>query len=678
MLNLFAPAVFLMDKLRCPVKFSLIFFLILIPLLILSINLISSINKEVSFIKHERTGLAYIKMVRQPIEHIQQHRGMTAAYLNGATEFKDRIMEKRVIVDQKMAELQKMDTELNKVLGTTNRLSKLDQQWQTIKASSLHMSAADAIKAQTALVTDMLTLISDVADSSGITLDPALDSYHMGNAIVTSLPNMLENMGQARAVGSGVAAKGSFTSPKLFVKLSVLANNIQQNSVRLTKGLQATFNSNSMVSQNLGEQVNKNARSIEQIQSLLHKDLLDAEAITISSKLVFDTATAAISGSYQLYDALVPELDKLFVQRIKSRNNSIITATGIVVTVMLLIAYLFTGFYFSIRQSIQQINQATQKLAEGDLTVQFKLSAQDEISDISHFFNLMTEKFGNLIQQVFNSASQLSSAAEEVSTVAHDNARNVALQRQETEQVASAINHMTETVQKVSRNACNASDAANNADNEAITGKSVIECTSQVISQLAHEIENASEVILHLAQDSETIGGVLDVIKNIAEQTNLLALNAAIEAARAGEQGRGFAVVADEVRTLANRTHESTQEIEGMIEKLQTGSRNAVEVMDKSREQAQLGVEQANNAAHSFNAIAEAITTINEMNAQIASAAEEQNSVSEEINRNVISISDISAQSAASAEQATASASAMTQLSAELQALVSQFKVLAK
>ncbi|MDH5572948.1 MAG: methyl-accepting chemotaxis protein [Gammaproteobacteria bacterium] len=678
MKHFFAPAIVVMDKLRYPVKFGLIFLIVLIPLLLLSINLISSINKEISFIENERIGLAYIKTVRQPIEHIQQHRGMTAAYINGASEFKDRIMQKRTIVDQKMAELQKVDSELAKQLGLSNAFSSLDQQWQAIKANSMQISSAEAIKAHSTLISSMLTLMSNVADASEITLDPELDSYYMGDALVAGLPNLLENMGQARAVGSGVAAKGSFTDQKVYVKLAVLANNIQLYAGKLNKGLQAAFQNNEAIAKHLGNQVTENVTAIDKIQNLLHKDLLDVDTITINSDSVFDTATTAISGSYQLYDALVPELDKLFMQRIESGKNTILIATSIVVIVLALVAYLFTGFYFSVRQSIEQISAATEKLADGDLTVMIKLHAHDEMSEIADRFNTMTQKFSGLIQQVFSASTQLATAAEEVSAVALDNAKNVDLQRQETDQVATAINEMTATVQEVSSNASSASEAANNADIETAAGKSVVINTAQSISQLAREIENASGVIKTVAQDSATIGSVLDVIKSIAEQTNLLALNAAIEAARAGEQGRGFAVVADEVRTLASRTQESTSEIEEMIGKLQSGSKNAVAVMEKSQQQAQEGVEQANKAAQSLDAIAHAVATINDMNTQIASAAEEQSSVSEEINRNVISISDISAQSAASAEQATESASAMAQLSAELQALVSQFKVLAK
>jgi methyl-accepting chemotaxis protein len=671
---MFTPAMFLMDRLKYPIKFILIFAVIMIPMVVLSSIVINTINEEIAFLGNERIGLSYIKVVRKPIEHMQQHRGMTAAYLNGAAEFKARIMAKRQDVDKYLAELVKVDQELGKRMKTGNMVSQVQEQWNAIKANSMNMKAGEAIKAHSKMIGDLLSLMSTVADSSEITLDPKLDSYYMGSALVSGLPNMIENMGQARAVGSGVAANGSFT-PKTYTRLSVLVNNINQHFGVLRAGMDAAFDTNHEVAQELKGGVDANNHAVEEMRNLLQDKLLGAETITVSGDEVFNAATKAISGSYAMYDNLVPVLDKLFVERIDVDKNTRLLALAVVAIVIFIVAYLFIGLYFSVRRSIQQIGDATEQLANGDLTVQIDLSARDEMREISDHFNAMAEKFAALIQQVISSISQLAAASEEVSSVAQDSAKNIDRQRSETDQVATAINEMNATVQEVANNASNAAGAANNADNEAKGGKEVVENTSQVIAQLADEIENAANVIQAVESDSESIGTVLDVIKGIAEQTNLLALNAAIEAARAGEQGRGFAVVADEVRTLASRTQQSTQEIEEMIVKLQTGSRSAVEVMQKSREQAQSGVTQAQEAASSLEAITRAVATITDMNTHIASAAEEQSSVADEINKNVTRISEISEQTSAGAEQTTASSEELARLAADLQQLVSQFKI---
>ncbi len=287
----------------------------------------------------------------------------------------------------------------------------------------------------------------------------------------------------------------------------------------------------------------------------------------------------------------------------------------------------------------------------------------------------MLEKFLAMIQQINNATAQLAAAAEQMSAITHETNNGMQVQRSETDQVATATNEMSTTVQEVSNHAARASAAVQYAQQEAQSGKKVVDQTVQVITTLANEVEETAIVIQKLEVESTNIGTVVNVIRSIAEQTNLLALNAAIEAARAGEQGRGFAVVADEVRTLANRTQESTQEIRKMIEKLQTGSKHAAQVMEQGRNRTRSTVEQAAKAGVSLETITQAVSTIVEMNMQIASAAQEQTAVAEEINRNIVNISEVSDQTAHATQQLSQSSAELSHLAIDLQSLVNQFKV---
>jgi len=312
---------------------------------------------------------------------------------------------------------------------------------------------------------------------------------------------------------------------------------------------------------------------------------------------------------------------------------------------------------------------------EGDLTQRLPVEGKNELTQLAVAFNAFVSKIQDVVRQVAGATSQLAAASEELSATADQTTNQVRRQQNETDQVATAMNEMTATVQEVARNATDAAAAARETDQEASAGRDVVGATIRSIESLASEVENAAGVIQRLSADSEEIGKVLDVIRGIAEQTNLLALNAAIEAARAGEQGRGFAVVADEVRTLASRTQESTHTIQEMIERLQGNASSAVTVMEKGRVQASGSVQQAAKAGESLKTITGAVARITDMNTQIASAAEEQSAVAEEINRNVVNISQAVDETASGSQQISTASDELARLAAELQGMVGQFKV---
>ena len=401
-------------------------------------------------------------------------------------------------------------------------------------------------------------------------------------------------------------------------------------------------------------------------------------AIMRGSNGGFDGQAARLSADV---DALLGALNSELMNATKSLNEAEDSSRYTVVGIsMVLFVFVSLAFFALFSKVIPPLNKLLASLRDvnsgsGDLSRRLAHDSQDEVGEIVEEFNAFVAKLQTIIMDVVRSSNELNKTSADMLDVVGQAEKGVLQQQDETMHVATAMSQMSATVQEIARNAASAAEAADQADKETSQSKQVVTQTKQSINLLANEVEKATQVIHQLELDSDNIGTILDVIRDIADQTNLLALNAAIEAARAGEQGRGFAVVADEVRSLASRTQDSTQQIREMIEKLQGGANNAVTVMETGSSQAQLSVQQATQAEESLEVVTRAVATINEMNMQIASAAEEQSAVSAEINRNVHNISQGSEETAHGVRRATELSGAVTEESNQLLALMNKFRV---
>ncbi len=397
---------------------------------------------------------------------------------------------------------------------------------------------------------------------------------------------------------------------------------------------------------------------VDELRSLLNTDLLNnSEAVnTVLNRLLEINTQQSHDTNQQAAD----QYDSAF--------NLVITLLAIATALTLLLAWLLTN---SITQPIANALGAAEQIAEGNLTRPITVDGQDEAGRLLLAMSKMQEKLRDTLQRISGSATQLASAAEELNSVTDESARGLTRQNNEIEQAATAVNEMTSAVEEVARNAV----ASKNATTSAGDGRDLVQETVSAIERMSADVQSTATLIGDLANESRDIGKVLDVIRGLADQTNLLALNAAIEAARAGEAGRGFAVVADEVRALAHRTQQSTSEIERMIGSIQSGTEHAVDSMRNSTERAESTLNIARGAGMSLDTINSAIVEINERNLVIASAAEEQAQVAREVDRNLVNIRDLSVQSATGANQTSAASNELSRLAVDLNTLVGRFSL---
>ncbi|MDC6381391.1 methyl-accepting chemotaxis protein [Pseudomonas graminis] len=359
-------------------------------------------------------------------------------------------------------------------------------------------------------------------------------------------------------------------------------------------------------------------------------------------------------------------------QQYSTAFTMVVTLLIIATALTLLFAWLLTN---SITRPIASALHAAEDIAEGDLTRTITVDGTDEAGRLLAAMLKMQSKLRDTLQRISGSATQLASAAEELNAVTDESARGLSQQNNEIEQAATAVNQMTSAVEEVARNAVSTSEASKNATTSASDGRDLVQETVGAIERMSADVQSTSTLIGNLADESRDIGKVLDVIRGLADQTNLLALNAAIEAARAGEAGRGFAVVADEVRALAHRTQQSTSEIERMIGSIQGGTEQAVNSMRSSTERAESTLNIAKGAGLALDTINSAVVEINERNLVIASAAEEQAQVAREVDRNLVNIRDLSTQSATGANQTSAASNELSRLAVDLNGMVARFKV---
>ncbi len=676
MKRLLNPAIALMNRLKMVYKFSLISVLFLLPIAGLSYLLVSQLNQSIGQIQAEIDGLSVLRSVSTLNQAAVAYRDYRSVFkLRNDAAMGKLSDEARKTISETLKALQAQAVTFDSEGNWRNQLDQVVSAWKKLIAEDAYQNNFDPqFKYFQEFVEKVKALTNSTLQLSGLSQD---SSHEIQLLLELSTQNLFQTasvMGQARAYGMFGLAQGSI-GYNLSDSLNNIYDQLTSDNTTLQPALKVASNTVPALSRQASDKVKVVEKGILAVRNALDSNIITPAHLKMTWPEFNKLVSAQISAVYALNTSILSIIDTDLHNRF---SDSIAQRTAIFVALavtLLVVVYLYVGFFLSVRSAINRFGRAAGQVAEGDMRVRINLKNRDEMGALTSEFNNMTEKVHQLIQGVSTTAGDVDHQARRVNDSASANSRAVAKQMAEIEQIAGALHQMVDTVHEVAQSAQKVSDAANHADTKASEGRVVVDETVSTVNRLAHEIEGSVDVINRVSKDSDSISQVLVEIKAIAEQTNLLALNAAIEAARAGEQGRGFAVVADEVRSLSQRTHRSTEEIEDMIVRLQSGVKDAVKAMTNSHEVTNATVEQSTRVTEALSSIVASIATIVDMSSQIAQASEEQSAVANNINSNVSRISELGQETGANAEETLSASGELSGLTGSLQRLIETFRV---
>ncbi|GAB0076250.1 methyl-accepting chemotaxis protein [Pseudomonas syringae pv. tomato] len=676
-MNILSPGIYLTNRLRFPAKFAVLAIIVVIPLIVLGLRVFNSLNSSIDTVAQERVGREYLHVVTPILRLSMLQRAATNRLLAGDASAAQDLVTNRGQLETAFNNLADMDARQGRTLETENRVQRLRDGARSLMDSVKPGLAQDEFFAQwSEQLAQTLNFIYYVSATSGMVLDEDYASLFMIDLSTIRMPREINVAGQIRGITAGLSTGQGLNVPMRGSLESLLKIELQfraelEQSIRLLKRRAPEL------AARIGEPIATATSTMDSFRNDLSTYVRGSEFSVQQGQALSARGNVVVAGLYKAQDeiqtALQGELDARYDALLRQRE--VVIAMCVVMGLLLL--YAFCGIYRALRVAIDSLLGVTRRLADGDLSARAQVVSQDEIADIGNGLNAMAEAFASSISHMDRTSYELSDVAARLGTSIGLAKQSMNAQQAETEQVATAINEMTASVADVAQNtegAAMAADAANTASRD---GLRIMGQTHSTIQALAEEVEISAQKVQALALHSQSIGGVIQVISTIADQTNLLALNAAIEAARAGEQGRGFAVVADEVRTLASRTQASTQEIRSIIEQLQSATHAAVQQMQAGQHKAQACISAASEASGSLSSISQGVERIVEMNTQIASAAVQQHAVSEDINRNVMEIRNSSGTLMLGIDNNAVTAEELARVASDMRSVVARFKLVA-
>ena len=670
------PAIALMNRLSFGMKFSLISVLFFVPMLVTNFYLVRDSYRQYVATQAALDSIDLLGetlVLRRNLENfadlVEIH--SVIGQSGDAGDLEARLLKLQSALAEDLQHLAPVAQSSEEIAEFNQKRDGLVAELQAVKNESLLQGK---IILADKLLGSSQVFIKLVAGQAGLSQDRQAAVRQLIELITSVTPAVTAPLSEGRALGSYSLAQG-FLNSAASTQFDDLLLELEKRYAEYGLNVQEALRSSPEARQALERLATASQESLKDSGRLFEDKVVIADSLDTPWMQFYDEVSASMDKTYQFNDAVLVLLEQQLRERLQENRAQVGLLVAALVVVFLLIVYLYGGFYVSIRSTLSNLGRVMNQVAAGDMTVECKVHSKDELGELGLVFNETVRKIHELIERVGQTVVEVEHQAKRVEQISGESNQAVAGQRSQIEQVATAMNEMSATAQEVARSAAAAVDSAQSVNQETVNGRALVESQVGSIQRLAGEIDQSVEVINKLASDSASISQVLDVIKGIAEQTNLLALNAAIEAARAGEQGRGFAVVADEVRNLAKRTQQSTEEIESMIAKLQGGVGAAVKAMSTSHQMADTTVSESGKVQVALENILAAVGMIVDQNQQIATAAEEQTAVAQDIDQNIVEISQAGERTAEGASHTEQASRELSGLVARLKQLIGAFRV---
>ncbi|AUM12260.1 methyl-accepting chemotaxis protein [Ketobacter alkanivorans] len=675
MKSLLAPGIALISRVSFAKKFVLISLLFYVPLLIFSGMIVRDSVTQIRNAELEQQGLQLsveLMKVKRLLEQQRDIRVVSNVYRKEDAQSKEREITRKALAN--IDAIVALPNPLVADAAFKQQMASLRQEVEALASLGVNNEEGPELtfSAMNGPSTKIQASLKYVYEQSRLTLESSKDVAGMLDLLSRSLTGLGLSSGRLRAIGSyglTYAYLDGFTLDAL--EKSLFALERFENEFPVT--FENTLQGESQVV--LTPSLNSLMDDVATLRRLADEKVVTAVSFELSWSEYFDRVSELMDKQVAFSNGLLGHAEKIIAQKKDAELTSTVQVVSALVALLLITAYVYVAFYVSLNDSIEQVRGGAARMADGDMTVRLEQRSNDEMGRLIMRFNLSTERVRELVTHVAASADKVTALAESVKGYSVESSTGMKTQMDRTQQVAAAISELTNTVQGVADYSKRAQDVVNLTSGKAQQGSQQVTLSLQQVSSLSQDINLTSTTINELAQDSQKISQVIEEIKSIAAQTNLLALNAAIEAARAGEQGRGFAVVADEVRSLSQRTQDSTGNIESIIDNFLKKIDQAVHAMQHSSEVANSTVEDSRSLGVVFDEISQDLKDVVEMTGQIAVSVGQQAQVAHEIDQNIHDIRDSGEQASRQAESTAQASQDMAQEAVQLKSILGAFKV---